>query len=66
MAILATLLVVDGYHRVEAAKSRGADMIDAAVRHGSRQDALDYAAHNNAVSQGELLAVANGQPDLSS
>jgi hypothetical protein len=50
------LLVADGYHRIQAAKRRGDQMIDAAVTQGSRQDALEYAARINAISREELLA----------
>ena len=37
-------LLVDGYHRIAAARRRGASTIDAEIRHGSRRDALHYAA----------------------
>jgi ParB-like chromosome segregation protein Spo0J len=38
------LLVADGYHRLAAARLRGKDTIEAEIRHGSRHDALRYAA----------------------
>ena len=38
------LLLADGYHRVAAARRRGQATIEAEVRNGSRQDALQYAA----------------------
>ena len=38
------LLLVDGYHRVAAAKLRGAETVTADVRRGSRSDALRVAA----------------------
>ena len=38
------LLLVDGHHRVAAARQRGATTIEAEIRHGSRHDALRYAA----------------------
>jgi ParB-like chromosome segregation protein Spo0J len=51
------LLLVDGYHRVAAAKLRGAETVTADVRRGSRSDALRFAA--------ELAAVQRGiSPDL--
>jgi uncharacterized protein (DUF1015 family) len=43
------LLVADGYHRLAAARLRGKDMIEAEIRHGSRHDALRYAATVGAV-----------------
>jgi ParB-like chromosome segregation protein Spo0J len=46
------LLVADGYHRLAAARLRGKDAIEAEVRHGSRHDALRYAATVGAVQHG--------------
>jgi ParB-like nuclease domain len=37
------LLLVDGYHRVAAARLRGATTVPADVRQGSREEALRYA-----------------------
>jgi ParB-like nuclease family protein len=37
------LLLADGYHRLAAAIAEGQEIIEAEVRHGSRQDALAYA-----------------------
>ena len=36
------LLLVDGHHRVAAARRRRLETIEAEVRHGTRQDALRY------------------------
>jgi hypothetical protein len=49
------LLLTDGYHRVAAAQQRGADTIDAEVHHGSREDALRYAAELGAAQRGICL-----------
>ncbi|HZB83076.1 MAG TPA: hypothetical protein VE288_09590 [Rubrobacteraceae bacterium] len=38
------LLLADGHHRLAAARRCGLEMVGAEVRHGSRQDALRYAA----------------------
>ena len=38
------LLLVDGYHRVAAARRLGLETVEADVRRGSRHDALRYAA----------------------
>ncbi len=46
------LLLTDGYHRVAAAQQRGEQTIDAEVRHGSREDALRYAAELGAAQRG--------------
>jgi ParB-like chromosome segregation protein Spo0J len=46
------LLVADGYHRLAAARLRGKDTIEAEIRHGSRHDALRYAATVGAVQHG--------------
>ena len=40
------LLLADGYHRVAAARLRGAATIGAEIRQGNRQDALDYAVEH--------------------
>jgi ParB-like chromosome segregation protein Spo0J len=45
-------LLVDGYHRLAAAQRRGASTIEAEIRHGSRRDALHYAAANAAAQRG--------------
>jgi hypothetical protein len=44
-------LLVDGYHRIAAAQQRGASTIEAEIRHGSRRDALHYAAAKAAVQR---------------
>jgi ParB-like chromosome segregation protein Spo0J len=53
------LLLVDGYHRVAAARARGELTVDAEIRSGSRRDTLRYAAANGAsqrgISVGEAL-----------
>jgi ParB-like chromosome segregation protein Spo0J len=46
------LLLADGYHRVAAARRRGLETIEAEVRHGSRHDALRYAARVGAAQRG--------------
>jgi ParB-like chromosome segregation protein Spo0J len=46
------LLLVDGYHRVAAARRRGLETVEAEVCLGSRQDALRYAATVGAVQRG--------------
>jgi ParB-like chromosome segregation protein Spo0J len=46
------LLLVDGYHRVAAARRRGLETVKAEVCLGSRQDALRYAATVGAVQRG--------------
>jgi hypothetical protein len=46
------LLLTDGYHRVAAAQQRGAETIDAEVHHGSREEALRYAAELGAAQRG--------------
>jgi ParB-like chromosome segregation protein Spo0J len=46
------LLLADGYHRVAAARARGLETVEAEVRHGSRHDALRYAATVGAAQQG--------------
>ena len=37
------LLVVDGYHRLAAARRCGLESVEAKVRSGSRHDELEYA-----------------------
>jgi hypothetical protein len=49
------LLLTDGYHRVAAAQQRGAQTIAAEVHHGSREDALRYAAELGAAQRGICL-----------
>ena len=46
------LLLADGYHRLAAARRRGLETIEAEVRHGSRHDALRYAARVGAAQRG--------------
>ena len=46
------LLLADGYHRLAAARRCGLEMVEAEVRHGSRQDALQYAATVAAAQRG--------------
>jgi hypothetical protein len=46
------LLLVDGYHRVSAARCRGLETIEADVRQGSRHDALQYATRVGAAQHG--------------
>jgi hypothetical protein len=46
------LLLADGYHRLAAARRRGESTITADVRHGSRHDALQYAATVAATQRG--------------
>jgi ParB-like chromosome segregation protein Spo0J len=53
-------LLVDGYHRIAAARQRGAGTIDAEIRHGSRTDALRYAAATAAVQRGVSFDEAVG------
>jgi ParB-like chromosome segregation protein Spo0J len=45
-------LLVDGHHRLAAARRRGAVDIEAEVRAGSRHDALQYAADKAAAERG--------------
>lgn len=51
-------LLVDGYHRVAAARRRGLETIEAEVRSGSRHDALRYAARVGAARHGTSLDAA--------
>jgi uncharacterized ParB-like nuclease family protein len=46
------LLLVDGYHRVEAARRAGRATIEADVRAGSRAEALRYAAEVGSAQRG--------------
>ena len=46
------LLLVDGYHRVEAARRLGRTVVRAEVRQGSRQDALRFAVDLAATERG--------------
>lgn len=48
----AGLLLADGYHRLAAARQRGAETIDAELRKGSLEDALRYAAEVGARQRG--------------
>jgi hypothetical protein len=52
------LLLADGYHRVAAARRRGAETVDAEIRRGSRSDALRYAAVVGAEQRGVSVDVA--------
>jgi hypothetical protein len=44
-------VLADGYHRVAAARRRGATTITAEIRHGTREDALQFAAATAAREQ---------------
>jgi ParB-like chromosome segregation protein Spo0J len=46
------LLVADGYHRLAAARLRGKETVEAEIRHGTRHDALRYAAAVGAAQHG--------------
>src|ERR687885_3036648 len=46
------LLLVDGYHRVAAARRRGLETVEAKICLGSRHDALRYAATVGAAQRG--------------
>jgi ParB-like chromosome segregation protein Spo0J len=46
------LLLVDGYHRVAAARLRGAKTVAAELRRGTREDALGYAVELAAAQRG--------------
>jgi hypothetical protein len=46
------LLLVDGYHRMEAARRLGRTVVRAQVRQGSREDALRFAVDLAAVERG--------------
>jgi hypothetical protein len=46
------LLLVDGYHRVEAARRLGRTVVRAQVRRGSREDALRFAVDLAAAERG--------------
>ncbi len=46
------LLLADGHHRLAAASAEGKEAIEAEVRSGSRQDALDYAVAVGAAQRG--------------
>jgi ParB-like chromosome segregation protein Spo0J len=46
------LLLVDGYHRVEAARRLGWTVVQAKVRQGSREDALRFAVDLAASERG--------------
>lgn len=46
------LLLVDGYHRVAAARRSGRSTIEAEVKEGTRADALRYAAELGATERG--------------
>jgi hypothetical protein len=49
------LLLVDGYYRVSAARCRGLETIEAAVRQGSRHDTLQHATKVGVAQHGILL-----------
>jgi ParB-like chromosome segregation protein Spo0J len=46
------LLLVEGYHRLAAARLRGSETVEAEVRSGSRHDAVRYAAREGASQRG--------------
>jgi hypothetical protein len=46
------LLLVDGYHRLAAARRCGLETVEAEVRSGSRHDALQYVARVVAAERG--------------
>jgi ParB-like chromosome segregation protein Spo0J len=46
------LLLVDGYHRMEAARRLGRTVVRAQVRQGSREDALRFAVDLAAAERG--------------
>jgi len=46
------LLLVDGHHRLAAARRRGLETVEVEVRCGSRHDALRYAAMVGAAQRG--------------
>jgi ParB-like chromosome segregation protein Spo0J len=46
------LLLVDGYHRVAAARLRGAKTVAAELRRGTREDALSHAVELAAAQRG--------------
>jgi|SRR5215213_1709998 len=46
------LFLVDGYHRVAAARRPGPETVEAEVRRGSRHDALRYATTVGAAERG--------------
>jgi ParB/Sulfiredoxin domain len=52
------LLLVDGYHRVEAARRLGRTVVRAEVRQGSRQDALRFTVDLAAAERGVTKAQA--------
>jgi ParB-like chromosome segregation protein Spo0J len=54
-------LLVDGYHRVAAAKLRGANTVRADLRRGSREDALRYAVELAAAERGVSLEMARAR-----
>jgi hypothetical protein len=54
------LLLADGHHRLAAASAEGREVIEAEVRSGSRQDALDYAVAVGAAQRGLRPEEARG------
>jgi hypothetical protein len=55
------LLLVDGYHRVAAAKLRGVTTIPVELRCGTREDALSYAVGLAAAQRGVSLEAARAR-----
>jgi ParB-like chromosome segregation protein Spo0J len=51
-------LLVDGYHRLAAARLRGAETIGAEVRHGTRAEALRHVVEHAARQRGITLEQA--------
>lgn len=52
------LLVVDGYHRINAARRLGRPTVKAQVWRGTRDDALAFAAHTLAAERGITVDAA--------
>jgi hypothetical protein len=55
------LLLVDGYHRLAAARLRGVTTVTADLRHGSRHDALRHAVERAAADRGVSLDEARAR-----
>lgn len=54
-------LLVDGYHRVAAAKLRGASTVPAELRRGSREDAFRYVVELASAERGVSLEMARAR-----
>lgn len=52
------LLVVDGYHRINAARRLGRPTVKAQIWRGTRDDALAFAAHTLAAERGITVDAA--------